>query len=303
MIADCHIESDSSFIVMGFTDSIASTNGFAPLLPSYHPKLFMMKLDGVGSVQWCKGYDSDPNLWHTRRGSRIVRSHDGHYVVLANLGAEGYNLQYRPFLMKTDQNGDTLWTRSAGSNGYRYTTSDLLAYSDGGFLYNGMISGNLPDAWTGAPYIFKTDSLGHLPCSERWHPVQVMDLFPTDSSFTLTSVDGATMYPAFVSDTIFDPITVYDACVVATPVPYTYMRKFSVRPNPNTGRFIVEFKDPLMAESYYSVYDAMGRLLLQRPLPAGSTTEQVDLSRFGLGAYVIKFTSPEGVQHERVVVE
>jgi len=31
--------------------------------------------------------------------------------------------------------------------------------------------------------------------------------------------------------------------------------------------------------------------------------EEVDLSRFGRGTYVIKFTDPEGVCHERVVVE
>ncbi|HNU56873.1 MAG TPA: T9SS type A sorting domain-containing protein, partial [Flavobacteriales bacterium] len=69
------------------------------------------------------------------------------------------------------------------------------------------------------------------------------------------------------------------------------------------GRFTVQFADPLMAERYYSVYDAMGKLLLQRRLPPGATVEEVDLSRFGSGTYVIKFTSPDGVCHERVVVE
>ncbi|MCB0778368.1 MAG: hypothetical protein KDC03_02290, partial [Flavobacteriales bacterium] len=33
----------------------------------------------------------------------------------------------------------------------------------------------------------------------------------------------------------------------------------SAHPNPTTGRFTMEFPDPLMAESYYSVYDVMGR--------------------------------------------
>jgi hypothetical protein len=31
--------------------------------------------------------------------------------------------------------------------------------------------------------------------------------------------------------------------------------------------------------------------------------EEVDLSRFGRGTYMIRFTSPDGVQHERVVLE
>jgi len=44
-------------------------------------------------------------------------------------------------------------------------------------------------------------------------------------------------------------------------------------------------------------------LLLQRRVPPGAMVEEVDLSRFGSGTYVIKFTSPDGVCHERVVVE
>ena len=79
--------------------------------------------------------------------------------------------------------------------------------------------------------------------------------------------------------------------------------KPTIRPNPNTGRFTMEFPDPLMAESYYSVYDVMGRLLYQRPLPMGKKTEEIDLTRFGAGTYVLKLTDPEGACFERVVVE
>ncbi|WKZ64862.1 MAG: T9SS type A sorting domain-containing protein [Flavobacteriales bacterium] len=77
----------------------------------------------------------------------------------------------------------------------------------------------------------------------------------------------------------------------------------SIRPNPNTGHFTLSFPDPLMAESYYSVYDTMGKLLFQRPLPQGKETEEVDLSRFGRGTYVVRFTDKEGSCYERVVVE
>ena len=82
-----------------------------------------------------------------------------------------------------------------------------------------------------------------------------------------------------------------------------FSRGFRVHPNPNTGRFTMEFKDPLATESYYSVYDTMGRLLYQRPLPKGAMVEEIDLSRFGKGTYVVKVTDKEGVCYERVVVE
>lgn len=77
----------------------------------------------------------------------------------------------------------------------------------------------------------------------------------------------------------------------------------SVSPNPTTGVFTLSFARPIPIDSYYSVYDAMGRLLYQRPLPAGATLQEIDLSRFGKGTYLIKLTDPQGVRHERVVLE
>ena len=70
MVHDAVIESDDSFIITGFTDS-TSQDMFIPLPTSFQPKLFMMKLDGDGEVQWCRGYNSAPNLWYTPRPSRI----------------------------------------------------------------------------------------------------------------------------------------------------------------------------------------------------------------------------------------
>ncbi|MBK8499978.1 MAG: T9SS type A sorting domain-containing protein [Flavobacteriales bacterium] len=302
MVHDAVIDSDGSFIVMGYSDS-TNLNVFAPLPASFQPKLFMMKLNGAGDVQWCRGYYSTPNLWYTGRPSRIEKTIDSGYAILATLGYPQNNFFYRPFLMKTDLNGDTLWTSSMGSTGYDHYTADLLAHSDGGYMCSGVVWGDLPGGNSGLPYIYKTDSLGRFPCGQQWHPITVSNLFPADSNFTLTSVDGAIGLPAYMNDTIFDPIPEYNACGDYHTSCSFHARKFHVYPNPNTGRFLVEFADPLMAESYYSVYDALGKLLYQRPLPAGATVEEIDLSRFGRGTYVLKLTDPEGSRYERVVLE
>lgn len=108
----------------------------------------------------------------------------------------------------------------------------------------------------------------------------------------------------FVGSTGLPGGTPYCWPVVIAGVPMQeYDKQIITRPNPTPGLITVQFTDPLQAESYYSVYDTMGRLLNQRPWPKGSATEEVDLSRFGSGTYVLKFTSPEGVCTERVVVE
>lgn len=65
----------------------------------------------------------------------------------------------------------------------------------------------------------------------------------------------------------------------------------------------MDFPDPLMADSFYSVYDTMGRLLFQRPLHAGQQSEEIDLSHFGKGTYLVRITGKDGVSNERVVVQ
>jgi hypothetical protein len=304
-VHDAIVEDADGFLITGFTE-IATTDMFTPYPPAFHPKLFALKLNGNGEVLWCHGYSTAPFHWYTTNASRIVRAQDGNYALLANIGVPTQNFWYRPWLAKINPNGDTLWTRSSGHPNYSYETRRLLAYSDGGFIFNGRIWGTMPDGtqnnWA---YLYKTDSLGHLPCYEVHYPMVISELFPVDSTVTLTSYDGAERRPAFVNDTIYDPIVVYDACTFTTTLPprMERSRPMSVRPNPTPGRITVEFPDPLLRDSFYSVFDATGRLLYQRPLPAGATLEEVDLSRFGRGTYVLRVTNREGSCYERVVVE
>ena len=296
LVSDCLIESDSSFIITGFTDTIMYNTGQWPL--DFHPKMFLMKLDGSGNTQWCRGYDSS-YLWDIQSMPKIAKSMDNKLVILGTIGTQYAS---RPFLMKTDLNGDTLWTRTAGVGYYYYSTTNLLVAGNGAIYCNGDVSNNSYTFHGG--FLFKSDSLGNLPCSQaQYTPVVLSDLFPTDSSFTLYSIDGAVELPVSSTDDDVDPYITYDGCTITSVIPLRPLRSFKVRPNPNTGRFTVEFADPLMAESYYSVYDPLGKLLLQRPLPPGATLQEVDLSRYGKGTYVIKFTGPDGVCHERVVLE
>ncbi|MBS1546223.1 MAG: T9SS type A sorting domain-containing protein [Bacteroidetes bacterium] len=76
-----------------------------------------------------------------------------------------------------------------------------------------------------------------------------------------------------------------------------------VAPNPGTGRFMLEFPDPLPAGSFCSAYDAVGKLLFQRPLAKGQVSGEIDLSHFGKGTYLVRVTSRDGVCNERVVVQ
>ena len=169
-------------------------------------------------------------------------------------------------------------------------------------MISGDVWGDLPEQRSNMPFILKADSLGHFACAERTQPVQVMDLFPVDSSFTLTAVDGAIAHTANLGDTIMPPVGVYDHCLMVPVHEVAAERRMQVRPNPTAGGVTLSFADPLRADSFYSVFDGTGRLLFQRPLPSGATSEDIDLSCFGRGTYLLRLSGPEGVYHERVVV-
>ncbi|MFZ1693452.1 MAG: hypothetical protein WAT74_09665, partial [Flavobacteriales bacterium] len=81
MIAACLVETDDSFIITGYTDSLAYSNPFIPLPTNYQPKLFMMKLNGSGEVQWCRGFLSTPDITLPPYGGAIVKSNDGGYGI------------------------------------------------------------------------------------------------------------------------------------------------------------------------------------------------------------------------------
>lgn len=281
---DAVIESDSAFVTVGYTSGQADH------------KIFMMKVNGDGEVLWSKGYGTVQS-WNTLSSARVrmAKAQDGNYVVLANTGTFFSN--GRPWLLKTDLNGDTLWTRRYGTDGVGYETADLLCTADGGLMFDGI-------CYPSATYIFKADSLGHLPCGEAAPaPLDITELFPVDSNLTLTSVDGATTFPAFAQDTTYAPIITYDCEDITAIAQHARSYKPRIHPNPTTGRFTLNFPSPLEADSFYSVYDAVGKLLFQRPLVKGQTSEEIDLSRFGKGTYLLRVMGKEGVCYEKVVVQ
>ncbi len=301
LVDDALMEPDGSILVAGYTEP---TGGIFE--PQTTPLLFLLKLDPDGDVLWCKGYNSAPRHWHTHSPIRMVHALDGNPVLLANKGAVGYNLWSRNALVKFDLNGDTLWTRSINTYPYSQESRNLLAFSDGSYMYIGRIEGDMPDGnYSNWALLCKTDSNGHLPCREQYYPMVSMELFPTPVDFTFTTVDGAERRPAFLTPITYPPIVQYDVCelpleVAPRPSPDGRVR---IRPNPTPGAISVDFPAPLLRESFYSVIDATGRLLYERPLPPGATTADIDLSRFGKGTYILRITDPEGQRNERVVVE
>ena len=112
---------DGGYIITGNTES-----GIGGSLTD----VILIKTDSTGAVLWNKTYGSANHEF----GRSVQQTSDGGYI-LAGVYSFGSGPQYRGFLIKTNANGDTLWTKVYGSaNNY---INSVRQTSDGGYIAAG----------------------------------------------------------------------------------------------------------------------------------------------------------------------
>lgn len=138
---------DSGFIITGCALII--------LPSSIHYNIFLIKTNAAGDTLWTKFYIDSV----TSESYSVWQTGDGGYVLtgrIVNKTQTGFNPNI--WLIKTDANGDTLWTKQFGN----FPTSDIGFFvrqtKDGGYIISG--TGSL-NGKVGA-YIIKTDSMGNV---------------------------------------------------------------------------------------------------------------------------------------------
>jgi hypothetical protein len=133
---------DIGYIVVGRTNSFGA-GGW---------DVYLAKTNSQGSPTWTKTYGGTGDDW----GSSVQLTSDGGYIVAGrtnSFGAGGYDV----YLIKTNAQGDTLWTRTFGGAGDDWANS-VQQTSDGGYI----IAGTTYSFGVGIcnVYLIKTDSLG-----------------------------------------------------------------------------------------------------------------------------------------------
>lgn len=132
---------DGGFIVCGCT---------RPFSASFND-LHLVKTDNMGDTIWTRTYGG--NL--TERGFEVHQTYDGGYI------AAGYSTPFvywiDAYLVKTDESGDTTWTRTYRM-GYPSQALSVYPASDGGYIMTGNIS--IPHN-TDHLILIRTDSEGN----------------------------------------------------------------------------------------------------------------------------------------------
>ncbi|HTB32226.1 MAG TPA: T9SS type A sorting domain-containing protein [Bacteroidia bacterium] len=85
----------------------------------------LMKTDSAGNLQWCKGYLPDNSFENVIVSSRVLTTSDSGFLV-AFVTYDSTTIAQGGCLMKTDANGNPLWTKEYYPGGPFYTRPQII---------------------------------------------------------------------------------------------------------------------------------------------------------------------------------
>jgi len=127
--------SDGGYIIGGSTSSFSLAGG-----------VYLIKTDAYGDTLWTRTHGGD----QCDEGYSVRQTTDGGYIVAGWTASFGGKI-HAVYLVRTDAQGDTLWTRTYGGPDEDIGNS-VQQTTDGGFVVAGERSGDV--------YLIKTDATG-----------------------------------------------------------------------------------------------------------------------------------------------
>ncbi len=182
---------DSGFMILGYR-----TYGN----PSLHYRILMMKLNSAGDSLWSKEYD-----FRNSNSFRSIQSMpDGGFIAVGTVAYPpvGTFFDYRVVLLRTDENGDSLWTKEFTGLGINNASHVEVGNNGDISVLNTTTDQNTGETYF---YLIKTDSTGSLITSVPINDLSEIKISPVPTSekivltgfkankklnFTITSITG-----------------------------------------------------------------------------------------------------------------
>ncbi|MEO8151373.1 MAG: T9SS type A sorting domain-containing protein [Bacteroidia bacterium] len=159
-----------------------TTDGGFIITGDYLGQIFLTKTDSGGNMIWTKSLGGAN---YDDRGNSVDQTTDGGYIIGGYSHYDFQTSKYFTYLIKTNANGDTLWTKSFGDatigidDGRCYSIKQTI---DGGYVIAGQVIGQFLDD----VYLLKIDSTGNV----QWSKSIGGAIFETGYSVVQTSDSG-----------------------------------------------------------------------------------------------------------------
>ncbi len=133
---------DSGYIITGYTYSFGSGN----------EDVYLIKTNTNGNLLWSRTFGGTS----TEEGSTVSQTTDGGYIIIGFTNSFGAG-DFDAYLIKTDVNGDTLWTKTFGGVGTNDVGYSVQQTIDGGYIVAGVYNYG---SFNSDVYLIKTDANG-----------------------------------------------------------------------------------------------------------------------------------------------
>jgi hypothetical protein len=270
---------DGNYIIAGATSSFGS---------GFNTNFLLIKTDSSGNILWTKTFGS----LNTDFGYDVQVTTDGGFIIagISNFGSSTDKV----YLVKTDVNGDTLWTKNYGGVNADGAYS-IRQTTDGGYI----IAGRTKSSGQGNSdvYLLKTDSLGNIGCNE---------LAVTTNAFSLSFAGTVVSTP--LSSGISTAIAAWavdSGGIATTPCTSVGVNQiatdnlFLIFPNPANDIITINSKNNYFATEII-LYYASGREVMKKNL---NKEASFSVRQLNAGIYFYKMKNAKGNEVRGKVVK
>jgi len=278
---------DGGYIIAGHTQSFGAGS----------TDVYLIKTDSIGSLMWAKTYGGSS----TDYGYSVRQTTDGGYIIAGH--TQSFGTAGDVYLIRTDPNGDPLWTKVFGGSGADYGWS-VRQTADGGFI----IAGYTESFETGNQdvYLIKTDHLGNSGCNESTAATLAGNTATVVNSSTQTLIGSGALIDttativsnAATADSLLcsDILTNIDQSEGYSGPMLDQVTLFQSYPNPFNPVSTIRYELPISGDVSLMVYDVLGRevtRLVDSYREPGCHQVQWEGGEFPSGIYIARLVTPE----------
>ncbi len=272
---------DNGFIICGNTDSFGAGGN----------DVYLVRTNSAGDTLWTKSYGGI----YEEEGNSVKQTPDNGFIVAGytnTFSIPGYDDFY---LIKTDANGDTSWTKTEGASDNKRATSIVLT-SSGGYAFTGLTTGALNQD----PLFWRTDANGNYQYSGSPGGLDTDIGYSieqtSDNGFIIvgsTISFGYGLLDVFLVKTDSTGHSPFWTSVDAIPDP-TYCIK--IYPNPFNSSCAISIPSELISNNNhisFSLFNVLGMEVNSQIMRSGEKFFQIDRNGLPGGIYTFKITSEE----------
>jgi hypothetical protein len=150
----------SKFYSMSFLGPVSQTADSGYILVAQGSNITLIRTNSIGDIIWSKSYGGLGGYGATS----VLQTNDSGFIAIGSItgfGAGGIDI----YVVKTDPNGDTLWSKTYGGTG-NDIGMDIKQTPDSGFIITGSTTSFGPDSVNA--YLIKTDVNGDVTWSKTY---------------------------------------------------------------------------------------------------------------------------------------